>query len=147
MANVRQLDFSKPADSDLLWDAITEKGASVLSLNGKVAHTLLYTATTYEFLVELETVFVVGPYLVAYAVHTPWYSDEEVLCDLIVMRLNDDPGSLSDVTNFLEDEARRLDVRWVAVGTLLAPQDQSLVRAYQRQGYEVAATQLVKEIT
>lgn len=147
MVNIKRLDFNKPADSDLLWDAINNQGTSILSLNGKTSTGLMFCGTTYEFLCQLDTVYLVGPYLVAYTIHQPWYSDEDVLCDLLVMRLNSGAGKLSDITDFLEAEARRSNVRFVSVGTLLAPDDAKQVRAYQRCGYEVAATQLIKEIT
>jgi len=147
LANVKRLSYTVPSHCDVLHKAVFDTGSAVLSLNGKVCHKLLNPEATYEYLSGLDTVFIVGPYLVAYAIHTPWYSTDEVLCDLIVMRITNDPGKLSDVTDFLEAEARRENVSWVAVGTLLSPNDALLRRGYERCGYEVAATQLVKELT
>jgi len=147
LVNIKRLDFKRTEDCDLLYDALYIDGASILALSGKLGHELMDPEPTYDFLSSLDTVYTVGPYLVAYAIHMPWYSYDEVLCDLLVMRITADTGSLSDVTDFLEAEARANNVKFVAVGTLLAPNDKALVRAYERQGYSIAATQLVKEIT
>lgn len=98
------------------------------------------------FLKQHTNMAMVKGYLVAYLVDKPWYSNERVLCEMLVLRMCP-TGTLRDVIEFFEREAKVLDCNRIVTGTLLATNDQALVRLYQRQGFTLSACQLSKEIS
>lgn len=142
-----RLNFRRVDHCDLLYDTLCTQVPQIISLGIKPIHSIVDWQAAYEFLTELDTVYKFGPYIVAYHVAMPWYSQEEVLSELIVIRYSNGPGQLSDVTEFLEAKAREHGCRFVAVGTFLSPRDASLAASYSRCGYTVAGTQLTKEIS
>lgn len=99
----------------------------------------------WEFIKTYGTINKIDGYIVAYLVDTPWFSNEAVLIELLVLRI-EPKGKFSQVTEFFESEAKRLGCKRVSTGTLLAVDNESLANLYIRRGFHVNAWQLCKEV-
>ena len=89
-------------------------------------------------------VWLVEGYLVVFAVGTPWYSDQPVLSELLIVRVRPG-GTLTGVAQFLKDQARSAGAVIVAVGTAFAQSDRALTRLYQSEGFQPEGTTLTWE--
>lgn len=99
-----------------------------------------------DFLIEHNALYRVKGYLVGYVVDVPWYADNPVLCELLVLRFGSG-GTLRDVTQFFESEARLHGCDRICTGTLLSADDNRLAQTYERLGFQRAAIALNKEIS
>lgn len=99
-----------------------------------------------EFLKSYAHLHMVGGYLVAFIVDTPWFAKTPTLVELLMVRMIPG-GSFKDVIEFFEAQARAFGCNRIASGTLLATDDKVLASLYQRQGFHVSAWQLCKEVS
>lgn len=136
----------KPSDYDAIEAAFVD---GVLALDGlkpfcramdphKAAH---YLAHEHEHSYIVDETF-----LVCYQIGTPWFSNEQMLGEMSVLRLAAG-GSFSMVTDFLKAEAKRHSCKWVLTGTLLSNCDELLSRLYTMKGFSPTLRQLAMEVT
>ncbi|MHA6903321.1 hypothetical protein ACJBUE_20905 (plasmid) [Ralstonia syzygii subsp. celebesensis] len=94
---------------------------------------------------QVESVISEG-YLVVFAVGVPWYSPAaRFLEELMVMRLDPQPGRFRVVVQTLLKLAARASCDGVAAGTALTA-DARLRRVYERFGFRAEADSLFKSI-
>jgi hypothetical protein len=137
----------KPND-DEYWEAVEliQQALDDLILSGRKPEAIDFRpAKALDFILAYGKLYQVGGYLVAYVIDTPWYADGFVLNELLVLR-NGRGGKFSDVTDFFEQEARRLGCHRISTGTLLSVDNSTLGSLYERQGYHCGAWQMCKEI-
>lgn len=82
----------------------------------------------------VDAVIVDEAYLVVYEIGIPWYSDKEVLLELLVLRIGEG-SSFTAVTDTLDDLAYENDVVYTFVGSAFARSPRALSRLYSRQGF------------
>lgn len=87
----------------------------------------------------------VGGYFVFYESGAPWYSDKQILSELLIVRVQPG-GSLKDVARYLETQAKLEGITTVCIGTSFARSDRALSRLWQALGYTQEGITLSKEI-
>lgn len=101
----------------------------------------------YYLVFEHDNSYIVDEtFLVCYQIGTPWFSNEQMLGEMTVLRLAPG-GSFSAVTDFLKAEAKRHSCKWVLTGTLLSNCDEVLSRLYTMKGFSPTLRQLAMEVT
>lgn len=135
-----------PSDYDRIYKVLTEAHEDLLSHGGKPITKAMSAEKVADFIVGSDNSYILDEqYLVCYQVGTPWFSEDKVLGELLVIRLGNG-GSFSKVTDFFKEEAKRHGCQWVMVGTLLSPNDAALSRSYGARGFTQSLVQLVMEI-
>lgn len=90
-------------------------------------------------------VFVIDEhYLVAVAHGSPWYNQDIVILEEVMVLALVPGGNFRSVTDFLDMEAHRRGASFIASGTALATSDRALSRLYARAGYTPDGTMLTK---
>ena len=107
----------------------------------KLMHHRINPDKCVEYMREYGDLWFVEGYLVFFALSTPWYSDELILSELLIVRVGPG-GTLRDVARFLMDRAAVHGAAIVAVGTAYAKSDRALARLYEAQGFTVEAVML-----
>lgn len=111
---------------------------------GKAMHKIVCPDTAYHHLRASDNVWFVGGYLVYFEVGTPWYSDRQILSELLIVRVGPG-GTLRGVALFLREQARAAGAALVAVGTTFSRSDRALARLYQAEGFTPEAITLTME--
>lgn len=108
-------------------------------------HKLVCPDTAFEHLVfNADNVWLVDGYLVYFEVGTPWYSTQQILSELLIVRVGPG-GTLRGVAQFLREQARAAGAALVAVGTTFSRSDRALARLYQAEGFTPEAITLTME--
>lgn len=90
-------------------------------------------------------VAVADGYAVLYSVDHPWWNrDYKMIGEMLVVRLGDTPGNVRTVLRILDALAAQHDADAICVGDALTF-DSRLTRFYQRAGFRVESSQLIKE--
>ena len=88
----------------------------------------------------------IGNYLVLWAVCVPWWSDQKLLQESMVLRVGPpEADGMDRVIQFLEAKAQELCCAGLGTGTALSLNDRALTRLYERHGFVVESTNLYKE--
>lgn len=125
---------------------LIEQAVTQLIQSGRKPEAIDFNSSrALDFILDNGQLYQVEGYLVAYTVTVPWYANEPVLNELLVLR-NRRGGKFSDVTKFFEQEAERTGCSRISTGTLLAADNNLLASLYERQGYHSGAWQMCKEI-
>lgn len=113
---------------------------------GKVIDQIVDPVAAIAFLDKTETITrMVDGYLVICVVNTPWYSSENIVHELLVVRV-EEGGTLKSVAQFLRAVAQQHGATKIAVGTAFARSDRALTRMYQAEGFTPEAVTLTMEI-
>ena len=86
-----------------------------------------------------------GRWFIVYDVGTPWFSDKRVLQEVMVLRIAPG-GRFSEVTDFLEAEAKAWQCEAIMAGTFFSTNDRLCSALYQRQGLEQAAIAMIRRV-
>lgn len=73
-----------------------------------------------------------------------WYSDEPVLFEQLVMRIDEQRGSLFSIIESFDVVAKSLGARHIVVGD---SQQLAMLPRYEAMGYTLAATQMYKGVS
>lgn len=84
---------------------------------------------------EVEHVVINDELLLAYSVGSPWYSDNLVVQELLVLRLYDGPTGLEAVADTLERIKQNTNAAMTIVGGAFSDKPAVLARAYRRLGF------------
>ncbi|WP_236673986.1 hypothetical protein [Ralstonia syzygii] len=140
-----------PAEyTDTDWSAIeraVHETASKVQSEGKAWVRSIDPHHVYRQIRERQVESVISEgYLVVFAVGVPWYSPAaRFLEELMVMRLDPQPGRFRVVVQTLLKLAARASCDGVAAGTALTA-DARLRRVYERFGFRAEADSLFKSI-
>lgn len=103
-----------------------------------------------EFLFEKasEDLYVVAEkYLVAYVITPGWCFTGDILVELCILDIyRDEPGTLKDVTDFLEQQAKAYNCIGVHIGTSLHRDDAGMVSELRSLGYSPDSYQHFKGV-
>lgn len=134
------------ADYGLVQAALNDLVCNLRADGRKAVYAILDVPTTLRSLYAFDHAYIVeDSFLVVYDVGAPWYSQDAILSELLVLRLL--PGSsFTAVADFLTNAAREAGAKLAAVGTALAKSDAALASLYSKNGFTEAARSLVKEI-
>lgn len=130
----------------LVRDKIVEAASKAKERNAKPIHQDIDPFVALRNVLASDYAFIVGGYLVVYDVINMMWSDTPIVAEQLVLALGE-TTDLSEVTSFLEAEARAVGARYVCVGTALTRSDKALAALYQRNGYLPLAINLAKEIS
>lgn len=104
--------------------------------------TASYLCTDIDYAVDqiisgnVPSVILDEAYLLVYNIGSPWYTQELILVEEMVLRIG--KGShFSVVTDYLADLAEEHGCRVQLVGGALARSSRAITRLYQRQGFTV----------
>jgi hypothetical protein len=86
----------------------------------------------------------IGPCLVGYNTHTPWWSAHKILVEEFIFRYK--PGPFSDTLSGMEELATSLGCGSVCIGTLAMIREETYAALLSRKGYRRVAQQLIKEL-
>ncbi len=107
-----------------------------------LASTVSFLCTDIPYVVdriisgEVDAVILDEAYLLVYSVGSPWYTQETVVSEDMVLRIA--PGSnFSVVTDFLDGLAKDYNARVQITGWALAKHPRAITRMYQRAGYSL----------
>lgn len=111
----------------------------------KAIHKRLDLDATLTSIFQFEHAYIVdGAYLVIFEVGVPWFSNELVLSEKLVVQLSS-ASAFNVVTEFLEQMMVEAGASWIEAGTALALHDQALASQYIKQGFKVEALALTKD--
>lgn len=111
-----------------------------LKRSPKAGHKFLNKDEAINFLFDgsahVQTFIVAETFLVSYVVTPVWsMGGAPVIYELMIARLYDNGGELSQVLDFLNQEARTFQCVGVIAGTGFRPDDRGLALAYQAAGF------------
>ncbi len=127
-----------PQESDRERIAAALQAAVYLSLEATVS----YLCTDQEYVVdqiirgEVDSVVIDDAYLLVYTVGSPWYTQELVVLEDMVLRIGSG-STFSVVTDYLDGLAEEFNCKVQLVGGALARKPRALSRLYQRSGYVI----------
>lgn len=129
----------------LIKQIFTERLERLRKSKRKLLFDLIDIDTAMQDLFLFEHSYLVGGYLVVYDVDRCWGLKDQMLNEIIVVRLA--PGcDFSVVPTFLERQARAAGCRYVVAGTALAKDNRALAALYQRNGFSLSHMQMMKEL-
>ena len=131
-------------DYQTVAEALTKLVLKLRANPRKAMHKHLDVPAAMVSLYEFEHAYIVGGYLIVYAIAQPWYSQALFLQELLVLRIAEQ-ASFGIVPDFLEAQARKAGAVLAAVGTALATSDTALESLYERRGFAQQGLTLVKE--
>lgn len=89
----------------------------------------------------------VDGYLVVWYVGIPWWSNNKILQEDLVLKVDDKThAGFGSVVQFLTNTAKDLGCQGIGVGTAFSDREPALVRVYQKHGFKLESSQLFKEI-
>lgn len=135
----------EPRDYHLIRTKLVEAKAALQATGSKGWITLVDIDLVMDHLYETAFSWIVDGYLVAYELGIPWYSDHLLLNELIVCRLSG-RSAFGAVPSFLERKAREAGCSLMTVGTALARHDEALASLYIKEGFNLEAYSLTKDI-
>jgi hypothetical protein len=133
-------------DHDYLRSHLERLVARVEARGGKHIHKCLDIDKAMVGLYDHDHAYIVSGYLVVYQLGTPWFSDQLVLAEQLVLRL-DGASCFSVVPAFLEREGREAKACLIEAGTALSLSDRALASLYKQAGFQMGGYALTKDIS
>lgn len=130
---------------ELMKQHITDAVDELIKSGAKPEATAIDIEKAMEFMYNHSELHQVGPYIISYVVDTPWFSNDPVLVELLVLRVGEG-GSFKQVIDFFEQRARHHGCPRICTGTMLAIKDSSLAALYARHGFHMGAMAMTKEL-
>lgn len=83
---------------------------------------------------QVQSVIVDEAYLIVYDVCEPWYSEEVILVELMILRIGEG-SSFDAVVDMMDDLAEEYNTTCTHVGSAFARSPRALSRLYSRRGF------------